>query len=382
MSGSNAIAETMSAVKVYFPNLNGLRSIAALMVIVHHIEQLKSVLGMESYWGSVPFISIMGKLGVVLFFVLSGFLITYLLLEEERTYGSMDIVSFYMRRVLRIWPLYFVIVVLALFVLPYIGIFEFPEIGRDAVHTHLLPKVVLFVLFLPNLLLSAFGVVPYASHTWSIGTEEQFYLIWPVLLLIFRKQKLVMLVFVVLAYLAILKLLFTPWTDWVPFRPVVQGYWKLFNIDCMAIGGVYAFLLFHRSRILKVLMDRYVFYAVLILALVLVFTGVNFKHLHYEIYALLFGLLILNFAANDRIGISLENKSLKVLGDISYGLYMYHPITAVLSIQFAIMLGIGTNWFIYPITVGLTIAVAWTSYTYFERWFLRHKTKFTRIKSG
>jgi len=372
----------MSDRKVYFPNLNGLRSIAAVMVIIHHIELLKSVLGLENYWSSVPFIAIMGKLGVVLFFVLSGFLITYLLLEEERKYASLDIVAFYMRRVLRIWPLYFVIVILALFVLPYIGLFEFPGIGRDLIHTHLLPKIVLFVLFLPNLLLSAFGIVPYAAHTWSIGTEEQFYLIWPVLLLIFRKQKLVMLIFVIIAYLAILKLLFTPLTDWIPFRPMVQGYWVLFNIDCMAIGGIYAFLLFHKSRVLQILMNRYLFYMALVLAVLMIFNGVIFKHLHSEIYAVLFGLLILNFAANDRIGISLENKPLKMLGDISYGLYMYHPITAVFSIQVAAMLGIGTNWFIYPITVGLTIAVAWTSYTYFERWFLRHKTKFTRIKSG
>lgn len=372
----------MSDKKIYFPNLNGLRSIAAVMVIVHHIEQLKSVLGLENYWWSVPFIAIMGKLGVVLFFVLSGFLITYLLLEEERKYASLDIVSFYMRRVLRIWPLYFAIVILALFVLPYIGLFELPGMGRDVLHVHFLPKVVLFVLFLPNLLLSAFGMVPYAAHTWSIGTEEQFYLIWPVLLLVFRKQKLVMLVFVIIAYLAILELLFTPWTEWVPFRPVLQGYWKLFNIDCMAIGGIYAFLLFHKKRVLKVLMNRYLFYAALILAVLMIFNGVSFKYLHYEIYAVLFGLLILNFAANDRIGISLENKPLKVLGDISYGLYMYHPITAVLSIQVAVMLGIGTNWFIYPLTICLTIAVAWLSYTYFEKWFLVHKKKFTRVRSG
>ncbi|RMG83594.1 MAG: hypothetical protein D6707_00790 [Bacteroidetes bacterium] len=66
--------------KVYFPNLNGLRFIAAGMVIIHHIEQLKSIFGIENYWG-VPFIRLVGKLGVVLFFVLSGFLITFLLLK-------------------------------------------------------------------------------------------------------------------------------------------------------------------------------------------------------------------------------------------------------------------------------------------------------------
>jgi len=68
--------------KIYFPNLNGLRFIAAFLVIIHHIEQTKSIFKIENYWGAIPFIGIIGKLGVVLFFVLSGFLITYLLLEK------------------------------------------------------------------------------------------------------------------------------------------------------------------------------------------------------------------------------------------------------------------------------------------------------------
>ncbi|WP_164891118.1 acyltransferase family protein, partial [Botryobacter ruber] len=67
--------------KIYFPNLNGLRFIAAFVVIIHHMEQIKSLLGLQNYWSN-PFISVVGKLGVVLFFVLSGFLITYLLLVE------------------------------------------------------------------------------------------------------------------------------------------------------------------------------------------------------------------------------------------------------------------------------------------------------------
>lgn len=66
--------------KVYFPNLNGLRFVAAFMVIIHHVEQFKNLFGLENIFHKSPFISIVGKLGVILFFVLSGFLITYLLL--------------------------------------------------------------------------------------------------------------------------------------------------------------------------------------------------------------------------------------------------------------------------------------------------------------
>ena len=97
--------------KVYFPNINGLRFIAALLVIIHHTEQIKDILGLSNYW-STPIIRSIGGLGVLLFFVLSGFLITFLLLDEESTTGTISIKKFYIRRILRIWPLYYLILIL------------------------------------------------------------------------------------------------------------------------------------------------------------------------------------------------------------------------------------------------------------------------------
>ncbi|MBL0102606.1 MAG: acyltransferase [Bacteroidetes bacterium] len=94
--------------KIHFPGLNGLRFIAAFLVLVHHNERIKLRLGLENFWES-QFIIVVGKLGVILFFVLSGFLITYLLLKEEKKTGSIHVKQFYIRRILRIWPLYFLI---------------------------------------------------------------------------------------------------------------------------------------------------------------------------------------------------------------------------------------------------------------------------------
>ena len=74
----------MEKQKIYFPNLNGLRFIAAMMVLFPHIEQIKKVKNIENYLYIYPFET--GKLGVTLFFVLSGFLITYLLLAEEHSF--------------------------------------------------------------------------------------------------------------------------------------------------------------------------------------------------------------------------------------------------------------------------------------------------------
>ena len=100
--------------KFYFKNLDGIRFIGALMVIIHHIEQNKSVFGIANIWNN-PVIQSIGPLGVNLFFTLSGFLITYLLLKEYNTNKTIDVKSFYIRRILRIWPLYFLLIIIGFF---------------------------------------------------------------------------------------------------------------------------------------------------------------------------------------------------------------------------------------------------------------------------
>jgi len=116
-----------------------------------------------------------GKIAVICFFVLSGFLITYLLLAEERHTGSISTRDFYARRILRIWPLYYVLVLAAFFVFPRIPVFagalKFPEESRAR-------SFFLYMSIFPNLA----APFPYLGHLWSIGVEEQFYIAWPLLL--------------------------------------------------------------------------------------------------------------------------------------------------------------------------------------------------------
>lgn len=171
---------------LHFPNLNALRAIAALLVLIHHAEQFKDVFKLDNYW-NIPFIQVIGKLGVVLFFVLSGFLITYLLVNEEKlTKKKINVKSFYIRRILRIWPLYYLIIFLSYFIFPYLDILSVDNISTEILS---IKTFLLYIFMLPNMVLSNFGVVPYASQAWSIGTEEQFYLIWPLLFILFRKKK-------------------------------------------------------------------------------------------------------------------------------------------------------------------------------------------------
>ena len=377
--------------RVYFPNLNGLRFIAALMVIVHHIEQYKSMYGLPNNFSSTT-IQIFGELGVVLFFVLSGFLITYLLLEEENQTNTIAIRDFYVRRILRIWPLYFLIVILALLVLPNIPMFVLPEYDRAEVYSHLPGKIFLYLFFLPNLVSPLFGIVPYASLTWSIGTEEQFYLTWPVLLKNIKKYRLLLMFVIVAGYLLFARALYSSRTDFLPFKYELTAFWSTFNIDCMAIGGFFAMLYHAQAPLLRFFQNKYLFYFALAFASLMIYQGIyfpilmvndiKFEYLFKEFYAVWFGIIILNFATNQDIRISLESKVLRYLGKISYGLYMYHPICIVIVMNIALAFKQTSDWALYPLTLLAVILVAGASYKYFESYFLKFKQKFSTILSG
>ena len=116
----------MKKYRIHFNNLNGLRFLAALMVVICHIEQNKKGFLLPNLRALVKHL---GVLGVDLFFVLSGFLITILLLKEKEIFKKIEYKKFYLRRILRIWPLYYLVVILSLFVLPNI-----PFLSDGCVH--------------------------------------------------------------------------------------------------------------------------------------------------------------------------------------------------------------------------------------------------------
>ncbi|MCX6276429.1 MAG: acyltransferase [Bacteroidetes bacterium] len=168
--------------RLYFKGLNELRALAALGVIWHHIELYKNRDGIPSLFDTHlrRLISGLGHNGVSLFFVLSGFLITYLLLVENEKSGTVHVKNFYIRRVLRIWPLYYLVIFVSLFLVPAIaGSFE---IFRDGTYyysiiqhspDHFSLKLILFLFILPNfVMLMGFKPVVGASQSWSIGVEE------------------------------------------------------------------------------------------------------------------------------------------------------------------------------------------------------------------
>ncbi len=368
--------------KVYFPNLNGLRFIAALLVIIHHIEQMKSLLGFENNWSNAVVVLI-GKLGVVLFFVLSGFLITYLLLVEEKETNTISIKAFYIRRFLRIWPLYYLLVGLSFFLfshIPFLHIGTWSAVFFDGFSI----KLILFMLFLPNVAMNIYAPIPFANQLWSVGIEEQFYLIWPILMKKIRNKK-------VLLYAVIFGYLFIKTIGFACLHKILVGNETLhiaesifdsFSIDCMAIGSLFAFLLFTKHRLLNFFSSIYVQAASYIAIVLLIAKGIDIPYIQNECYGMLFGIVILNMAANEKSMLKLEYKPLHYLGKISYGLYMYHPFAIVISIKLLDGMHITNAAAQYASSILLTILISALSYRFYERYFIRKKLKYSNVISG
>lgn len=354
------------------PNLDTLRFIAAFLVIIHHIEIYKSFFSLDNN-SSVAFFSIIGKLGVVLFFVLSGFLITTLLLNEKEKNGCISLTKFYARRMLRIWPVYYLIIGLGFFVFPHFSFFAIPDVSNftSIAEVGATPIVYYYLLIFANIGLMLFGNIAYTSQTWSLATEEQFYLIWPILIATFSKRLLSVMVLIIIFYHAMR--FFSSYLP-SPYGNYLYNFLYYFDINCMAIGGVAALLIHKKSIIIKLIFNSMLFYLTVIGTFMLLIFGVQFGFFHYDVYAILFTLIISNLAFNPSFANILENKVTNYLGQISYGIYMFHLVAITIAIKLAI--NIEANWIIYPITFVLTILFSHLSFKYFEMFFLRLKERF------
>jgi peptidoglycan/LPS O-acetylase OafA/YrhL len=370
--------------KIYFPGLNGLRFVAAFLVVVNHIETTKYHSGYPNYM-DYPFLTSIGGLSVTLFFVLSGFLITYLLLQEKEHSGFIDIKKFYIKRILRIWPLYYLIVIITFFILNKIDFFFLPQLS-DSVYENSGTKLFLFLLILPNIAAVIFPSIPYLYHTWSIGIEEQFYLIWPWVIRYTTHYLKIFLIIIVTFITIAASLRFTAnHLEEVTTNPIlmksirdISSCFSMFRINAMAIGGIGAWLLYYKKEtVLKLLYRKELQWATIVLIILLFIMGPNIKLVKHEFYSVLFCIIILNLASNPRVILRLENKALNFLGRISYGIYMYHPFVIALSMGILKQLKIiplNTHIFdfiLYPMTFIITIALAGVSYYSFENRILK-----------
>jgi len=365
---------------IFFPGLNMLRFIAALLVVIYHIESFKEKASYDNLL-DINFFKNIGTQAVCMFFVLSGFLITYLLLIENERFGTVALKNFYIRRVLRIWPLYFFILLLGFVVIP---LFYQPSFFKPFLETKF------FEFFLSFFFMSNISLIVYGSHfvtgvLWSIGTEEQFYLLWPLLFLKkIKTQKFIKQVVLFLLGILIIKISsnFLLLIE-VPsiFHKMAKFFIHFLYFDCMLVGAIFAYLLKEEKLLFdKTTRKSVVFFAVLLFVILInnEISYFGFRNLTFStIYAIVISYLSTQVKSNKYINI-IENKFWKWGGNISYGIYMYHSIFVGVAIYFYPKTN---NLAAYAITIIGTLIVSTLSYYNFEAPFLKHKKRFAKVHS-
>ncbi|MBS1689687.1 MAG: acyltransferase [Bacteroidetes bacterium] len=355
----------------YLPGLNGIRAIAILIIIAAHTDEF-------SYLFHKHAAGIIGKgaavQAVTLFFVLSGYLITYLLILEKEKFRKIHYRKFYMRRALRIWPVYFLMVSIAYIIHMYGGIT--PE--YKVMTTYFL----YYLFFIPNIFFAAGGILHPITPLWSIGVEEQFYAFWPFVINKAKNIVGVMLAIIGIYFCTKVALQYAHLTTIFKIVNVTR-------IDSMAIGGIGAYLVLEKHRLLSIIYHRItqmVCWAILIYSLI--FGAIHiFSIADSEIYSVLFLIFILNVSTNPRTIISTENKVLNFLGKISYGLFAYHmSVLFLLAYLFRnTAFNVNNTAFViglYILTLMVSIPVAYFSYEFFEKRFLNLKQKYAKVNSS
>ena len=355
----------------YIKGFDTIRALAVFFVIVEHWGPYFKEHTLPDYI-KTTFVE-NGLFGVNLFFVLSGFLITSILLNEKRkdTEGKQFTIikNFFVRRVLRIFPIYYLVIILCC-------LFQY-QFVKDHIWYYL--------TYTSNILPYATNKPNVLSHTWSLAVEEQFYLIWP-WLIIFINKKYLKYVFVSAIIIGIVSKYLALYAFHHNFPVLV------FNcFDSFGIGGMYAYIRLDREKCLKF---EKTFRVVLPLLLFLAwrmasFGGIPILVTYARTLDSLIAIALIMFAINNQSEwmrkYVLENRVLNFIGKISYGLYLYHYTLGPSYDSFIetyarnhpslppFVSGFYTS---YCVKLALLITICWLSFRLIEQPILRLKKRF------
>ncbi|WP_184693340.1 acyltransferase family protein [Saccharothrix tamanrassetensis] len=328
-----------------FPALDGLRAVAAVIVVVSHFA------GPKWTWLS-------GWVGVYIFFVLSGFLITTLLLREQSTRGGISLKSFYLRRVFRILPPYLVI-------LGFIVLFCWL---RGEFHSREFPTALPYYLtffneFLPEA--NPTGPDNFFSGSWTLGIEEKFYLFWPALMVVVGVAAVKRRIAVAVTALAAMVLL-VPFTGgWVMDYSLTLLYESTVHYAILLIGALLAILMHNERSFALIAPFTHPFAAVPIVT-AFVALHVNMTDLWASTrnnlwlllgYAVLVAFLLITLVSRGPVRWLLSTAPMRFVGDRSYSLYLIQGVAhfiVVLTIpRFAVN---GTATAVVVVVVSLLMA--------------------------
>jgi peptidoglycan/LPS O-acetylase OafA/YrhL len=352
----------------YYPALDGLRGLAIILIILYHNFDYVSVF--RPVW-----------IGVDLFFVLSGFLITGILLKKRDSGHYLR--NFYARRVLRIFPIYYLSIVILLFILPHLITYPFSL-------KYLLANQQWFWLDIQNWLfiLKPGGNNNFLNHFWSLALEEQFYLVIPwIILLIKPVQSIISFLLIILLLTLSLRLIV--WFHSFENISYIDLY-AFTRIDGLCVGSLLAIFSFQGNLRMRTINKLIVLLFFILIFIVLPFFKIFFHiRLPYTAcclfpgVALFWGLIVWSSINPESFMYKIFNSRVLIFfGKISYGLYIFHWPILRLFLSDAVNLAIRqdslvNNLFISVISASIAIILAIVSYYTYERFFLGLKKYFT-----
>lgn len=351
--------------KKYFEHFDALRFLAFFKVFIFHLP--------IDNFPLFSYLKAGGGVGVMFFFVLSGFLISWIILEEKENTGSLNLRNFFMRRILRIWPLYYLMILIA-----YSTPFLLEMIGLAASDQGYEPIWVYSLTFLENYRMIFLGEAPNVAPLgvmWSLCIEEHFYLIWGIALYFLDKKH-----FLLLIGASVMIAIGSRYYFWI------QGWDSLdvfTNLDLFAIGALPAYWLIQRKRIPKLNKGKaHVLLAVSLLIVILYPHLIGAIHFIFgpTILAWTFMLILILFVPE--FGPLGFGKSIPwKWGKYTYGLYVYH--TLVIGLMIKVWEKMGWAWESYwgavlfgLMALFLSLGISYLSYRFFEMPFLKLKTRF------
>jgi peptidoglycan/LPS O-acetylase OafA/YrhL len=371
---------------IFFPNLDGLRFFCFLSVFFYHsfATQYEDVRTNGVYKLIKYDLFNNGNLGVNFFFVLSGFLITYLLLTEKSQSQNVHIGKFYLRRALRIWPLFYFCIFFGFVLFPFLKS-RLGGIPNETAHP------IFYFLFANNLDYIKHGAdSSVLSVLWSVAIEEQFYLVWPILLTFSSKKKLPY----ILVILIIISFLFRF------FKAENDQIIELHTFSCisdMMIGGIGAYFSFYSSYFINkvttipksiIILVYISTFGVYILRREIFHLNTFTIAIDRLIISILFLFIILeqNFSVNSFYKMG-RFKNVSKLGQYTYGLYCLHMIGILIAATVLEKLGLHRQvWQVLVVegllSLSITLALAYISYHFYEKKFLLLKNKFAFINTS
>ena len=300
--------------KTYRLEIDGLRAISVLAVLFYHSQIVISDIKLFNY----------GFLGVDIFFVISGYLISNILFEENKNHNFIKVIlNFYVRRIRRIIPLLFFIIFISLLLGKFIlTSSDYIDLENSSIFTILFASNFYFYKIENDYFAQSSLLLP-LLHTWSLAVEEQFYIIFPLIFLFLKKLKLnydlliitLLFLFSLLAYILIKDI-----NENLSFYLFLTRFWEI-------LAGV---LIFYIEPFIKNKLNKKVNQIILIFCLFSIFYILLF--FESRILIVLFSsLLILFYTKNNPTYYILENKVFTYLGKISFSIYLWHFVIFAFS---------------------------------------------------